>query len=434
MKLFRKGKDKRRVCVVGLDGTPHSLITRFMADGTMPSMAKIASSGQLSQMKVTLPEISSVSWSSFMTGANPGTHGIMGFVDLKAGSYEMRFPSFRDISAPTFWDKLGERGKTSVVINQPSTYPARSIPGVLVAGFVALEMNKAVFPMKYVDQLEEAGYKIDIDTMKARTDHDFLFRDLYRTLQGRRKAVDILWRAEDWDYFEVVVTGTDRLHHYLWDALDDPNHQYHSQFREYYQRVDSFIGEMFDRFLETSGTDGEGFFMLSDHGFTALEKEVYLNAWLQREGYLSFRADTPDSLTQLAPGTRAFAMDPGRIFINLDGKYPDGSVADKDADPLKAEIIEKLKSLEFEGEPVIRDVFRKEDIYSGSATDRAADLIALSYDGFDLKGSVKKTDIFMDSDLKGMHNWDDAFFWSAKPVKDDLNITDLASIITEQLS
>jgi predicted AlkP superfamily phosphohydrolase/phosphomutase len=434
MKLFRKGKDKRRVCVVGLDGTPHSLITRFMADGTMPSMAKIASSGQLSQMKVTLPEISSVSWSSFMTGANPGTHGIMGFVDLKAGSYEMRFPSFRDISAPTFWDKLGERGKTSVVINQPSTYPARSIPGVLVAGFVALEMNKAVFTMKYVDQLEEAGYKIDIDTMKARTDHDFLFRDLYRTLQGRRKAVDILWRAEDWDYFEVVVTGTDRLHHYLWDALDDPNHQYHSQFREYYQRVDSFIGEMFDRFLETSGTDGEGFFMLSDHGFTALEKEVYLNAWLQREGYLSFRADTPDSLTQLAPGTRAFAMDPGRIFINLDGKYPDGSVADKDADPLKAEIIEKLKSLEFEGEPVIRDVFRKEDIYSGSATDRAADLIALSYDGFDLKGSVKKTDIFMDSDLKGMHNWDDAFFWSAKPVKDDLNITDLASIITEQLS
>jgi predicted AlkP superfamily phosphohydrolase/phosphomutase len=433
MKLFKRGKDKPRVCVVGLDGTPHSLVKRFMADGTMPSMAKIASSGQLSKMKVTLPEISSVSWSSFMTGVNPGTHGILGFVDLKASSYEMRFPSFRDISAPTFWDKLGERGKTSIVINQPSTYPARSIPGVLVAGFVALEMNKAVTPMKYVYQLEEAGYKIDIDTMRARTDHDFLFRDLYTTLQGRRKAVDILWRDVDWDYFQVVVTGTDRLHHYLWDALDDPDHKYHSQFREYYQGVDSFVGEMFDRFLETSGTDGDEFFMLSDHGFTALRKEVYLNAWLQREGYLSFRVENPDSLTQISPDAKAFTMDPGRIFINLKGKFPGGSVPESEADELKNEIIERLRNLEFEGEPVLRDVFRKEDIYDGPATERAADLIALSHDGFDLKGSVKKTDVFVDSDLKGMHNWDDAFFWSSKPVKEDLNITELASIITEQL-
>ena len=76
---------KQRTLVIGLDGVPHSLLERFIADGTMPNMERLASLGHLSRMKVTLPEISAVSWPSFMTGVNPGTHGIYGFVDLKPG-------------------------------------------------------------------------------------------------------------------------------------------------------------------------------------------------------------------------------------------------------------------------------------------------------------------------------------------------------------
>src|SRR3990170_3239984 len=139
---FFKRKKKKRICVVGLDGVPYSLLKRFTRDGTMPGLAEIINRGNLSKMNVTLPEISSVSWSSFMTGVSPGTHGIFGFVDLKENSYKMTFPSFKDLRVPTFWERLGEKGKRCIVINQPSTYPAKKINGVLVSGFVAIDMAK----------------------------------------------------------------------------------------------------------------------------------------------------------------------------------------------------------------------------------------------------------------------------------------------------
>ena len=127
-------KKKKRVCVVGLDGVPYTLLNRFIEDGTMPALAEIVRTGCLSKMRVTLPEISAVSWPSFMTGKNPGHHAIFGFTDLKPQSYSLRFPSFKDLRAPTIWDKLSERKKRSVVINQPSTYPARPIEGALISG------------------------------------------------------------------------------------------------------------------------------------------------------------------------------------------------------------------------------------------------------------------------------------------------------------
>jgi len=64
--LFRK-KKKNRACVVGLDGVPFSLVRRFCEDGTWPFMAELMKGGALQKMKVTLPEISAVSWPSFMT-------------------------------------------------------------------------------------------------------------------------------------------------------------------------------------------------------------------------------------------------------------------------------------------------------------------------------------------------------------------------------
>ena len=109
-----------------------------------------------------------VSWTSFMTGANPGTHGIFGFTDFKPGSYEIRFPNFLDMKAPTIWQTLADKGKKSVVINQPSTYPARPVNGILVSGFVAIELAKAVYPLNRLAALEKMGYRTDIDTLKSR--------------------------------------------------------------------------------------------------------------------------------------------------------------------------------------------------------------------------------------------------------------------------
>ncbi len=428
MAIFRKTK-KKKVLVIGLDGVPYSLLLELAQKGIMPEISKLIESGHLHRMKASLPEISSVSWTNFMTGTNPGSHGIFGFTDLKKDSYQLRFPNFLDLKTETFWDRLEKLGKRCIIINQPSTYPARKINGILISGFVAIELAKAVYPLKIKPALERMGYMIDIDTLKSREDPEFLWQELAKTLDARQKTL-YFFLKEDWDYFEFVVTGTDRLQHFLWNAYQDERHAYHQNFLDYYHQLDRMIARILGYFKEQAGENSPAY-ILSDHGFTGIEQEVFLNVWLEKEGYLGFNSSSPQSLEELTPSSRAFALDPNRIYLNLKNKFPQGCVSQSDKNALKEEIQSKLTGLEFEGKKVVRRVFDAEEIYSGPHVDQGPDLIALSEYGFDMKGSVKKKDIFGRSSLQGMHTWDDAFFWADQEYGSDLAISDLPEIIMQ---
>ena len=426
MAIFRK-KKKKKVFVIGLDGVPNSLLLDLAQKGVMPGISSLIESGHLHRMKASLPEISSVSWTNFMTGTNPGSHGIFGFTDLKKESYQLRFPNFLDLKTETFWDRLEKLGKKCIIINQPSTYPARKINGILISGFVAIELAKAVYPLKIKPALERMGYLIDIDTLKSREDSEFLWQELAKTLDARLKALDFFFE-EDWDYFEFVITGTDRLHHFLWNAYEDEHHAYHQNFLDYYHQLDQMIARIMESFKEQASEDSPGY-ILSDHGFAGIEQEVFLNAWLEKEGYLRFNPHSPQSLEELTPSSRAFALDPNRIYLNLKEKFPLGCVSQSDKNAVKEEIQGKLTSLEFKGKKVVRRVFDAEEIYSGPYVSQGPDLIVLSEYGFDMKGSVKKKDVFGRSSLQGMHTWDDAFFWADQEYGSDLTISDLPEII-----
>jgi predicted AlkP superfamily phosphohydrolase/phosphomutase len=422
-----KRKKTNRACVIGLDGVPYGMVVDLARRGVMSTMARLMDLGKLHQMTASLPEISAVSWTNFMTGTNSGTHGIFGFTDFKPHSYEIRFPNFLDVKAPTLWDKLGAKGKKSVVINQPSTYPARKIEGVLISGFVALELAKAVWPMTYRAALEQMGYQIDIDTVKARESPEVLWQELTKTMAGRQKALNYFWE-EPWDYFEFVVTGTDRLHHFLWKAYEDPAHPSHQSFLDYYRHIDRLIGKIVGSYHKLTSTY-DGFYILSDHGFTGIVQEVYLNVWLEKNGYLKFAKPEPVGLEDISARTRAFALDPKPIYLNLKHKFPKGTVERSNRKALKEEIAGKLRKLDYHGRKVVREVVFAEAVYSGPHAGKGPDLIVVGEPGFDMKGSVKKKEIFGRSGLQGMHTWDDAFFWSTDELGDGLAIEDVAPII-----
>ncbi len=431
MALLKK-KKKKKVFVIGLDGVPYSLLNNLVQEESLPAISRLMESGHLHRMKASLPEISSVSWTNFMTGTNPGTHGIFGFTDFKKDSYELRFPNFLDIKQETFWDKLGERGKKCIIINQPSTYPARKINGILISGFVAIDLAKAVYPHSYTSRLEQMGYQIDVDTLKSRENPEFLWQELSTTLKAREIALESLMK-EDWDYLEFVITGTDRLHHFQWNTYEDKDHPDHSRFLDYYTQIDRMIDKIVESYQKAS--DGESpLYLLSDHGFTGIEQEVYLNAWLETEKYLQFSTPSPEDLSEISPSSRAFALDPNRIYLNTKGKFPQGSVDQSEKKPLKEEIKNKLKNLEYKGKKVVKRVFDTEEIYSGPEISKGPDLIVLSEYGFDMKGSVKKKEVFGRSGLQGMHTWDDAFFWAHAEHGQDLTISDLAEIIMRNYS
>lgn len=397
-----------RTMVIGLDGVPFTLINKLSEMGITPNIAGLAAKGEghFRQMDVSIPEISSVSWASFMTGVNPARHGIFGFTDLKPQSYNIYFPSYPDLKAETVWDTLGKEGKKTTVLNLPGTYPAREHNGILVSGFVAIDLKRAVHPASLYERLQAMDYRIDVDTQKA-GDKDFFYRDLFDTLAAREKAFTELWK-EECDLFIAVITDTDRLQHFEWDAIEDGAHPRHGRAMEFYSKVDALVGKL----LEMHGSDD--FLIMSDHGFCAIEEEVYINRILRENGFLEWEKDPPEGIGMLTGETRAFALDPSRIYVHSAGRYPKGRVDVASFEKVRNELKEFFLGLQRNGKKVIKQVFFKEEIYEGPHVGKAPDMVLLSERGFDLKGNIRSAVPFAKTHFSGMHTRDDAFLMSGK--------------------
>ncbi|MCR4404972.1 MAG: alkaline phosphatase family protein [Candidatus Acetothermia bacterium] len=398
----------RRAVIIGLDGMPYRLIADLAGQGVMPNMrALIAEAeGAFTPMESTIPEVSSVAWSSIITGKNPGEHGIFGFTDLRPGTYELFFPNFNDLGARPFWERPGS-GRAAI-INIPSTYPARAMNGVLIAGFVALELERAVYPPTLVPELERLGYRLDVDSAKGHRSIELFLEDLERTLESHIAAARWLWEEGAWETFMLAFTTTDRLAHFLWEAYEDEQHQYHSAFLGHLHKIDRAIGELADRLDER-----DLLVVLSDHGFERLEEEVYVNLILKEEGLLELEeAPSAPDLEAISPKTRAFALDPARIYLNLKGRFPRGSIEPEDREKVLAELIALFSELRRAGRRAVRRVCRKEEIYRGPWLDRAPDLVLLPERGFAFRARLK-LELEAPSEERGpftgKHTQEDAF-------------------------
>ncbi|HSV27876.1 MAG TPA: alkaline phosphatase family protein, partial [Sedimentisphaerales bacterium] len=386
--------------IIGLDGVPCEMIMELAASGAMPNTQRIINDGSVNRVRSTIPDISSIAWSSIITGCDAGCHGIFGFTDIAAGTYQMRYPNFRDLKAPTFWETCGGQ---SVIINVPSTYPVKPMNGAHISGFVSVEMAKAVYPPTLAGKLQELDYRLDVDSQKAHSDMGLFLDDVEATLKSNVAAYRYLWDCIDWRNFMLVFTTTDRLLHFLWGAWEDRQHNCHNAFVGHFRAIDRVIGEIAGRLREN-----DELLLLSDHGFQRLEKDVYVNRLLIDEGILAFEAGKDMMPANIAASTRAFALDPGRIYIHLEGKYPRGSVKPKDRRQAIDGVAGLFRSLETDGRKVIREMHRREDIYTGDSAADGPDLVLMANPGFNLKGALAAHGLFAKGIFTGMHAYDNA--------------------------
>ena len=234
----------------------------------------------------------------------------------------------------------------------------------------------------------EFGYQIDVDSSKAHKSIDLFLKNLDRTLKARIAAYRYLWKKEDWDTFMLVFTGTDRLSHFLWDAYEDENHKYHAAFLEHFSQIDEVIGEIANEI-----SDDGILLILSDHGFELLEKEVNINFILRENGFLNLKPDSKRNYADIDFSTKAFALEPARIYINLEGKFPRGSIKQDEYDSLIEEIISIFNDLELNGKKIIKKIFRKEEIYRGPYIDQAPDIVLMPNKGFNLRAGLKADEL-----------------------------------------
>ena len=116
--------------------------------------------GASGRLKSTLPTSSPPAWASFLTGKNPGKHGIFDFLRFDKNKNEIFVTTSNDRKSQCIWDFL--KNKKSIVINVPLTFPPEKISGIMISGMPTPEDDsRYCYPESIYDELKDE-FKDDI--------------------------------------------------------------------------------------------------------------------------------------------------------------------------------------------------------------------------------------------------------------------------------
>jgi predicted AlkP superfamily phosphohydrolase/phosphomutase len=238
---------------------------------------------------------------------------------------------------------------------------------------------------------------------EEKIDERIFLEDLHGTFNRQRDVIFDALRQTDPDLFVTVFQSTDKIQHMFW-RLIDPKHpmynrrlaqRYGGEIDRVYMRADSLAGE----FLARARRDGGTVIVLSDHGFSSFRKAVNINTWLVRNGYMTLSKIDPVRDRNLEDlfgrgtfwpnvdwsKTRAYALALGQIYVNLKGRERDGIVAPgAEYEALRNELKARFAELRDPDtdEPIVRRIFKREEIFKGPYFAEAPDLVVGFHEGY----------------------------------------------------
>ena len=131
----------RRLMILGFDGAMPEHLEKFVAEGVMPNVAELMKNGAYARALSCPPVDTPTNWTTIVTGAWPGTHGITSFTGHTPGE---RLDVGFDTSGPQatthckaeyLWDVAGRAGKRVVVLNYMCSWPPTMAGGITIGGF-----------------------------------------------------------------------------------------------------------------------------------------------------------------------------------------------------------------------------------------------------------------------------------------------------------
>jgi predicted AlkP superfamily phosphohydrolase/phosphomutase len=418
-----------RTLIIGLDGATFDLVQPWAEAGLLPTFARLMKEGAWGNLRSTMPPITAPAWSSFITGKNPGKHGLIDFVFRRPGSYDVSPVNASLRQGRSLWSLLSEGGKKVVVVNVPLTYPPEPVNGYLISGLLTpSERSEFTYPPELADTLRDAGYRIHAPQSYAQGDIDRFLRAVDETTGIQLATLERLMQDDAWDFAMYVFRGTDRLQHGLWHFMD-PDHplhgapgtdRYQNAILAHYQYIDGKLADILARLDERTVI-----ILMSDHGAGPFHKYIYMNNWLKRWGLLRMKGGavnwlkrglfslgvTPISvynlmlklglgglkgqvtkgkgqakLARIFPSfkdvdwsqTRVYSLgNAGQLWINLRGREPMGVVAPDEYEAVRQDVIDRLMTMcdPETGERMVDEVYTREMLYDGPYMDRMPDIV-----------------------------------------------------------
>jgi predicted AlkP superfamily phosphohydrolase/phosphomutase len=233
--------------------------------------------------------------------------------------------------------------------------------------------SRYTHPPELRDEIASLVGEYMLDVPNFRTENkDWLLRKIYEMTEKQFRVVRHLARMRSWDFFMMVAMGPDRIHHGFWKYFDpahpkyEPGSPHENAIKEYYHYLDREIGELL-ALLD----DQTAVLVVSDHGAQAMEGGICINEWLMKEGYLTLK-EQPNDLVPLSKveidweRTKAWGAGGyyGRLFLNVQGREPQGVIPAADYERTRDELIAKLEAIADPGGRNIGTwVFKPQDVY-----------------------------------------------------------------------
>lgn len=374
-----------RVMIIGWDCAPPELVLDAWKN-ELPNISKLMASGVYGPLRSTDPPITVPAWTAMMSSQNPGALGFYGFRNRHTGTYDGKWIATSSaVKVPRAWELASQAGKRVCVLSVPQTFPIKPVNGACVSCFLTPSTDSNfVYPPELKADVQRVadGYIIDIDNFRT-DDKQWLLDEIYRMTDKQFAVARHFLQKERWDFFMQVCMGPDRLGHGFWKYCDanHPKYEAGNCFEDamltFYRHIDAQLGEL----MALAGDDVT-FLVVSDHGGKAMRGSLNLNDWLMREGYLTlkeplsgvarFKEENVDWSRTKAWGWGGYYA---RVFMNVEGREPEGIVPAAEYERERDELIQKLQAIpDHQGRVMVTKALKPEDIYCGKLTD-APDLL-----------------------------------------------------------
>ena len=396
-----------RTLILGLDGATWNVADPLISEGKLPNLAKLKAEGTWSWLNSTTPPMTLPSWSSMLTGCNPGKHGIFDFVHYQEGSLQFVNASHRCV--PTIHQILSQRGARVASLLVPTTWPPQKINGVMVSGFdspVATGVDGSFcFPNGLYKEIEKRFGGVYFADIQETNIHDSWHEDALKKLlrEIKRKCAIARWllKQERWDCFMLLFGESDTVSHHFWMFCDpaSPRFRYDpalsQAINQVYMELDRVVGEL----IEVS--QPSWVCICSDHGFGGAGTHVlYLNRFLEHHGWLKSQKESRLSFLRMKLARhlphkildKSFRSIPSFLRDRLETRARYGGIEMSQTRAFSDEmnysatirmpsrvglgtLRAHLLSWKVDGHHPIRSVEERENLYHGEATNRSPELI-----------------------------------------------------------
>jgi len=462
-----------RVVLIGLDGGTFTVLEPLMAHGVMPFLSEFMRRSVRARLRTVTPPLTPPGWTSLMTGKRPGQHGVFDFFQKESPDSEyLHMADSSDIRSDTIWSLASRSGRRVIALNFPLTFPPPDVNGCVVPGgwMPWRQLRLGCHPPGLFDRLKALpsfnARELAMDMQLEEKALEGCANDEYAdwiTLHTRREGrwsdiLQYLLVNEPADLVGIVFDGVDKLQHLCWRFLDpacrptqpSPWERDMIELCEtYFRQLDRII----ERIVDAAG-DRATVLLASDHGAGPTTDVVYLNTWLEWQGYLRWRdvaEASPSESLRIGIGqitrhvyeldwerTLAYASTPSSFGIHLAGQRDADSAA---LGFLRNEIAQALAKLAHPatGQPLVERIETREEAFSGPYAALGPDL-SLSLANGAAVSILRSNEVVKQRALPLGSHRPEGIFVAAGPelragvaLDRELSITDVAPLVLHQL-